>query len=332
MPPLPTDKMKSFILGTGSALPTRILTNAELETMVETSDEWISTRTGIKSRHISGAGEETSKLAGRAAAKALDMAGLTPLDLDLILVATISSEMSMPSCACLVQKDLGAKNAFAYDLNAACCGFLYGLDMADSYLCRRPEMKILLIGAETLSSRVDWQDRNTCVLFGDGAGACVVSGAAPESGMLASKLYADGNLYKLLYMDSARGMNPALANARNEGAFIKMSGRDVFKYAVRAMAGSVKEVLAQTGIKKDEIKLIIPHQANRRIINSLLEHLAIPAEKAYVNMTKYGNTSAASIPIALDEANREGLLEPGDLLLLCAFGGGFTWGAAVIRW
>jgi len=324
--------MKSFVLGTGSYLPARVLTNSELETMVETSDEWITTRTGIKTRHIAGHGEETSVLAVEASKKALAMAGLAPGDIDLILVGTISSEVTMPSCACLVQKELGALNAFAYDLNAACCGFLYALDMADAYLHRDPKMNILVIGAETLSSRTNWQDRNTCILFGDGAGACIVSGAGRDNGMLASKLYSDGNLYKLLYMDSAKGMNPDLRNAGNQGSYIKMTGRDVFKHAVRAMSGAVTELLAAEGIKLDDVKLFIPHQANLRILNSLLERLNIPTEKAYVNMTKYGNTSAASIPIALDEANRAGRLSKGDLVLLCAFGGGFTWGAAILRW
>jgi 3-oxoacyl-[acyl-carrier-protein] synthase-3 len=324
--------MGTFVLGTGSYLPKRILTNAELEGMVDTSDEWITSRTGIKTRHIAGAGEETSRLAVRAARKALEMAGLGAGELDLILVATISSEMSMPSCACLVQKELGAVNAFAYDLNAACSGFLYGLDMADAYLCRDPAMKILVIGAETLSSRTNWQDRNTCILFGDGAGACVVSGGDGQHGILASKMSADGRLHNLLCMDSARGMNPDLANADNQGSYIKMAGRDVFKYAVRAMSGAVTDVMATLGLEMDAVRLFIPHQANIRILNSLLEHLNIPPEKAYVNMGKYGNTSAASVPIALDEANRAGRIAKDDLILLCAFGGGFTWGATILRW
>ncbi len=324
--------MKSYVLGTGSHLPKRILPNSELEAMVDTSDEWITTRTGIKTRHIAGAGEETSHLAVKAAQNALEMAGLDAKDLDLIIVGTISSEVAMPSCACLVQKELGAVNAFAYDLNAACSGFLYGMDMADAYLCRNSAMKILVIGAETLSSRTNWQDRNTCILFGDGAGACIVTGAEPGSGVLASKLYADGNLHELLCMDSARGMNPDLSNADNQGSYIKMAGRDVFKHAVRAMYKAVTEVLQDAEIDKDDIKVFIPHQANIRILYSLLERLDIPVEKAYINMTKYGNTSAASIPIALDEVNRDGRLEKGDLVLFCAFGGGFTWGAAVVRW
>lgn len=322
----------SFILGTGSYLPGKVLTNVELESMVETSDEWISTRTGIKERRIAGKGEETSKIAVKAAVKAMAMAGVDPSEIDLIILGTITSEMSMPSCACLVQKEIGAVNAFAYDLNAACCGFLYGLDQAAAYLSRNPAMKVLVIGAETLSSRVNWQDRNTCVLFGDGAGACVVTGSSDGGGLLGSKLYSDGSLYHLLSMDSARGMNPQLLNAGNKGSFINMAGKDVFKYAVRAMENAVTEVLRQQGITIDDIALVVPHQANVRILNSLLERLSVPKEKVYVNIHKYGNTSAASIPIALDEANRAGRLERGDLLLFCAFGGGFTWGASIVKW
>lgn len=326
------ERTNSFVLGTGSCLPKRVLTNADLEAMVDTTDEWISTRTGIKTRRISGPGEETSMLAAGAARQALAMAGLDPTAIDIILLGTVSSEMSMPSCACLVQKELGAVNAFAFDLNAACSGFIYALDMADAYLKRDPDLKIMVIGAETLSSRVNWQDRDTCVLFGDGAGACLVSGAAKGSGIIASKMFSDGRLFDLLCMDSALGMNPDLANHQNQGSFIRMIGRDVFRYAVRAMVGGVEHVLAQSGLTVDDIKLFIPHQANIRIVKSLTERLNVPAEKIYVNIDKYGNTSAASIPIALDEANREGRLQKNDLLLCCAFGSGFTWGASIIRW
>ena len=322
----------SFILGTGSCLPSKVLSNLDLEKMVETTDDWITVRTGIKQRRISGPGEETSKLAARASLAALDMAGLQPSEIDMILVGTMTSEMSMPSCACLVQKEIGAHNAYAVDLNAACCGFLYSLDCADAYIRRNPNMKILVIGAETLSSRVDWQDRNTCVLFGDGAGACVVSGPEQGRGILSSKLCSDGRLYKLLYMDSARGMNKDLANCANQGSYIKMAGRDVFKHAVRAMAESAQNVMASQDVSIDDINLVIPHQANVRILNALADRLHVPKEKLYVNMHKYGNTSAASIPIALDEANRGGRISKNDLILFCAFGGGFTWGASLLRW
>ncbi len=323
---------KSFVLGTGCCLPKRVLTNAELEGMVDTSDDWITTRTGITTRRISGPGEETSKLATGAARQALVMAGLTPADINIILLATVSSEMSMPSCACLVQKELDAVNAFAFDLNAACSGFLYALDMADAYLKRDPGLNILVIGAETLSSRVNWQDRDTCVLFGDGAGACLLNGANNGSGIIASKMFSDGRLYDLLCMDSALGLNPDLNNHQSKGSFIRMIGRDVFRYAVRAMVSAVEHVLSQSGLTVEDITLFIPHQANIRIVKSLIERLNVPSEKIYVNIDKYGNTSAASIPIALDEANREGRLKKNDLLLCCAFGSGFTWGATIIRW
>ena len=324
-----TTQHTPFVLGTGSCLPRRVMTNADLEEIVETSDEWITTRTGIRSRHIAGPGEETSKLAAEAARRALDQAGMTAAEIDAIILGTISGDMTMPSTACLVQKEIGAVNAFAYDINVACCGFLFGLDLADCYLRRRPGMKILVIGAETLSARTNWEDRNTCVLFGDGAGACVVSG---NGGVVASRLFADGRLYELLHMDSARGMNPDLPNHANKGSYIKMAGRDVFRHAVRAMEGAVRAVLDESGVNVDEIALMVPHQANIRILNSVLDRFAIPREKVYVNIHKYGNTSAASIPIALDEAHRSGRIRPGDLVLFCAFGGGFTWGAALVRW
>ncbi|HIJ79629.1 MAG: ketoacyl-ACP synthase III [Desulfobulbaceae bacterium] len=323
---------QTCIVGTGSCLPVRVLTNEDLASMVDTSDEWITTRTGIKTRHIASAGESTFQLATQASRKALDMAGLVPADIDMIILGTISCEKAMPSCACLVQKELGAVNAFALDVNAACSGFLYGLDMADKYIRNNPEMKILVIGAENLSARTNWQDRNTCVLFGDGAGACVVTGTDQDRGMLASKLYADGSLWELLHMDNAPSLNPELADPDYDGSYIKMVGRDVFKYAVRAMEDAIKEVLAQQNLTINDIQLIIPHQANIRILNSLVDRLGVPAEKVYINVQKYGNTSAATVPIALDEANREGRLQQGDLLLICTFGGGFTWGATVIRW
>ncbi|MCB2181467.1 MAG: ketoacyl-ACP synthase III [Desulfobulbaceae bacterium] len=320
------------VIGTGSALPERILANTDLEKMVDTSDEWITTRTGIKTRHIASKGDETSKLGSRAARKALSMSGLVAEDLDMIIVATITSEISMPSCACLVQKELKATNAFALDLNAACSGFLYSLDLAEKYIKFDPHLKILVIGAETLSTRVNWQDRNTCVLFGDGAGACIVTGTDQERGMLASNLYSDGSLYKLLYMDSAPSMNKDLIRPGNDGSYIKMAGRDVFKHAVRCMDDAISSVLDQTGVSIEDVSLIIPHQANIRILKSLVDRLGVPLEKFYINVYKYGNTSAASIPIALDEANRQGKIQAEEYLLLCAFGGGFTWGAALFRW
>lgn len=323
--------MRAAVLGTGSCLPVRVLTNTDLENMVETSDEWITTRTGIRTRRIAGPGEENYRLASIAARRALEMAKVTPDELDLVVVATLTPHMMMPSSACFVQAEIGAVNAFAYDLNAACSGFLYGLDLVDSYVARRPGMKILLIGSETLSARVNWEDRNTCILFGDGAGACVLTGRE-QGGVVASRLLSDGRLWKLLYMDSPVSRNPAIRQPDRQGCYIQMSGRDVFKYAVRAMEEAVTGLLRETGTSIDQVDLVIPHQANIRILGKLMERLGVPDEKLYINVDKYGNTSAASIPIALDEANRQGILSRGQRVLFCSFGGGFTWGALLMDW
>jgi len=328
------------IIGTGSYLPERTLTNRELEKIVKTSDEWITTRTGIKSRRIAGAGEETSVMAARAGARAMDMAGVTARELDMIVVGTITPEMIMPSCACLVQKEIGAENAFAFDVSAACSGFLYALEIADRYAKAAPAMKILVIGAETLSARVDWQDRNTCVLFGDGAGACVVTGSKNGDGLLASQLYSDGRLWQLLSLDAApRRYCPAVdygtipdRNTFCDGSAFEMVGKDVFKHAVREMGDAVESLLRREGITPDAIDILIPHQANIRILKSLAERVSLPFEKVYTTIKKYGNTSAASLPVALDEANREGRLQKGDLVLFSVFGGGFTWGVMLWRW
>ncbi len=323
---------RTVIAGTGSQLPVRVLTNVELEGMVETSDEWITTRTGIKTRRIAGPGESTSQLAAAAGRKALAAAGLEASEIGGIIVATITPDMSMPSCACLVQKELGATSAFAFDLNAACSGFVYALEVADRFVRTTPGLKILVIGAETLSGRVNWQDRNTCVLFGDGAGACVVQGSDSGSGILASRLYADGSLWELLNMEAAPSRNPALVREGNDGSYIRMVGRDVFRYAVRAMGQAVDSLLAENGVVMEDVALLIPHQANIRILRSLMERLEIGEKKVFTNVQRYGNTSAASVPIALDEAVREGRLQRGDLVLFCVFGGGFTWGAMLLRW
>jgi 3-oxoacyl-[acyl-carrier-protein] synthase-3 len=321
----------AVVLGTGSCLPERVLTNNELEQMVDTSDEWITSRTGIHTRRIAGPGEQNFQLASRAAVRALDVAGIAAADLDLIIVATISSHMIMPSCACFVQAEIGAERAFAFDLNAACSGYLYGLDLADKYIAGQPDMKILVIGSETLSTRVNWQDRNTCILFGDGAGACVLGGSTGR-GIVGSKLFSDGKLWKLLYMDSPAGRNPDLVDPDRQGCYIQMTGRDVFKYAVRAMEDAVTRLLDAQQVSMDEISLLVPHQANIRILGKLMERLGVDREKVFINVDKYGNTSAASIPIALDEANSQGRLQQGDLVLFCSFGGGFTWGSMLMRW
>ncbi len=324
--------IRSQIIGTGSCLPRKVLTNHDLEKLVDTSDEWITTRTGIKTRRIATKGEETSKLAAGAAEKAMEMAGVEAAELDMIIVGTITPDMTMPSCACLLQKELGAQNAFAFDINAACSGFLFGIDLADKYIRANKGLKALVVGAETLSTRTNWQDRNTCVLFGDGAGAAVLTGNEVGKGMSGSRLYSDGRLWQLLSMEGAPSMNPDLVRENNDGSYIRMSGKDVFKHAVRSMGDAVNRLLEQENLSTGDLSLVIPHQANIRILNSLAERLKIPVEKVYINMPKYGNTSAASLPIALDEANREGRLKEGDTLLLCAFGGGFTWGASLINW
>ncbi|MFH2122824.1 MAG: beta-ketoacyl-ACP synthase III [Pseudomonadota bacterium] len=324
--------MGTAILGTGSYLPERVVSNQDLEKIVDTSDEWIRTRTGISTRCIGGKGDETYLLAARAAVKALQMAKISATEIDLIIVATISSHMLMPSCACFVQKEIGADRAFAFDINAACSGFVYALDLADKYIQADPSKKILVIGAETLSSRTNWEDRNTCILFGDGAGAVVLGHVKGSRGVIGAKLFSDGKLWSLLHMHTAASCNPELLQSASSGAHIVMEGREVFKYAVKAMEEAVLALLDQEGIALDAISLVIPHQANIRILNKLVERLGMGAEKVFINVQKYGNTSAASIPIALDEANRESRVQGGDIILFCSFGGGFTWGATLVRW
>lgn len=324
--------MGTVILGTGSCLPAKIVTNHDLERIVDTSDEWIQSRTGIKTRRVCGPDEQTYTLATEAARKALDAAGVGVEEIGLIVVATITSHMLMPSSACLVQKELGAVNAFAYDINAACSGFLYALDLAHKYVQADHNCKILVIGAENLSSRLNWQDRNTCILFGDGAGAAVVGYREEAIGYLGSNLLSDGSLWDLLYMYAPKSSNPEISAENHPGSHIVMEGREVFKYAVKAMEDAVRGVLKQEKIPLTNVDLVIPHQANMRILNKLTERLEIPNEKVFINVSEYGNTSAASIPIALDEAFRAGRIQNDDLILLCSFGGGFTWGATLIKW
>jgi len=324
--------MGTVILGTGSCLPRKVVTNSDLEKIVDTSDEWIRTRTGIQSRRIAGGDEYTYRLSAQAARKALEMAKVDPAELDLIVVGTISSHMLMPSTACFVQKEIGAVNAFAWDLNAACSGFLYGMDLADKYIQADHSKKILVIGAETLSTRLNWGDRNTCIIFGDGAGAAVFGHRDGESGYIGSNLFSDGSLWELLYMHAPESTNPDLRVPGNNGAHIVMEGREVFKHAVKAMEDAVRGLLAREGVSLEEIDLVIPHQANIRILNKLKERLQLPDDKVFINVADYGNTSAASIPIALDEAYRNDRITSGDLVLFCSFGGGFTWGAELLKW
>ena len=325
---------RTVILGTGAAVPNKVLTNKDLETIVDTSDEWISTRTGIKSRYIAEDGETTSTLATEAARRSLDMAGVKPAEVDMIIVGTTSPDMVMPNTGALVQKHLGASNAFAFDVYAACSGFVYALTIADKFVKENPEKKILAIGSELLSSITDWQDRNTCVLFGDAAGAALVSGSNDgERGILSTHLHSDGCLWELLYIPGGGCVYPPSAEmAEKRDYCIRMHGNEVYKHAVRSLTEVAQEALVANQLGPEDVDLFIPHQANIRIMTKVAERLKISPDRVYMNIERYGNTSSASIPVALDEANRSGRLKPGDLVLLDAFGGGFTWGAVIIRW
>ena len=325
---------RTVILGTGAAVPNKVLTNKDLETIVDTSDEWISTRTGIKSRYIAEDGETTSTLATEAARRSLDMAGVKPAEVDMIIVGTTSPDMVMPNTGALVQKHLGASNAFAFDVYAACSGFVYALTIADKFVKENPEKKILAIGSELLSSITDWQDRNTCVLFGDAAGAALVSGSNDgERGILSTHLHSDGCLWELLYIPGGGCVYPPSAEmAEKRDYCIRMHGNEVYKHAVRSLTEVAQEALVANQLDPEDVDLFIPHQANIRIMTKVAERLKISPDRVYMNIERYGNTSSASIPVALDEANRSGRLKPGDLILLDAFGGGFTWGAVMIRW
>ena len=326
------------IIGTGSYIPERVMTNDDLSKIVDTSDEWITTRTGIKERHIAADNEATSDMATKAALKALESAGVTAEEIDLIIVATVTPDMFFPSTACFVQKKLGAVNAVCFDISAACSGFLYALQTARHYINSGTRGTALVIGAEKLSSLINWKDRNTCVLFGDAAGAVVVRRA--ESGdtsapgrVLSTVMGSDGNLADLLKVPgggSACPMTPE--NVESRPNTIHMEGRETFKHAVTRMCQAAEQALQLAGLQTADISLVIPHQANARIISAIADRLGLPEEKTFMNLQKYGNTSAATIPVALDEAHRQGRLQRGDVVLLVAFGGGFTWASTVLLW
>lgn len=326
----------SSIIGTGSYMPARVLTNHEMEKIVDTSDEWIFTRTGIRERRIAAEGEATSDMASAAARQALEMAGVKAEDLDLIIVATVTPDMFFPSTACMVQKKIGAKNAVCFDISAACSGFLYALQTARHYLNGGPHTTALVIGAEKLSSLINWKDRNTCVLFGDGAGAVVVRADASANApgrVLSSVMGSDGNLSDLLKVPGGAAAQPITPeNVLSRPNTIHMEGRETFKHAVTRMCQASEEALKQAGLTAKDVALVIPHQANARIISAIADRLGVPEEKTFINLDKYGNTSAATIPVALDEANRSGRIKRGDVILLVAFGGGFTWASSVVVW
>jgi 3-oxoacyl-[acyl-carrier-protein] synthase-3 len=324
---------RARIIGTGSCVPDKVLTNSDLEKFLDTTDEWIVSRTGIRERHIASEGEYTSDLATRAAERALAMAGVRGEEIDLVVVGTITGDFPWPATACLVQKNLGATGAAAFDVSAACSGFVYALDAAVRRIETGVSKKALVIGAEVLSRAVDWEDRNTCILFGDGAGAVVLEGQEGEHGVLSTHLHADGSYWELLYQPGFGSRYPASeAGIKERLPFLKMQGNEVFKVAVRSLSEVAQEALAANGMTTADIDLFIPHQANRRILEATAKRLGLSDEQVYINVDRFGNTSGASIPLALDEANRAGRLKDGDILLLDAFGGGFTWASALLRW
>ncbi len=326
------------IAGTGSYVPERVLTNAELEKLVDTSDEWIISRTGIRERRIAAEGQNTSDMATEAARRAMEKAGVAAEEIELIICATVTPDTIFPSTACYVQKNLGAKNAVAFDISAACSGFLYAMQISRHFINTGNRKTALIIGAEKLSSIVNWADRNTCVLFGDGAGAAILrrrstDEAVHEPRVLVTVMGTDGTLTDILNVPGGGSAQPITAdNAHLKLNTIHMQGKETFKAAVTNVSAACARAIELAGLKPEDIALIIPHQANVRIIDAAAERLGIPKERAFTNIQKYGNTSAAAVAIALDEANRSGLIKPGDHVLLVAFGAGFTWAASVVQW
>jgi len=321
------------IIGIGTYVPEKIMTNKDLESIVETSDEWITDRTGIRERRIAGQGEATSDLAIKAARKAIADAGITAEEIDLIIVATATPDMVFPSVACLVQADIKAARAGAFDLSAGCSGFVYGLVTGSQFIKTGLYKKVLVIGAETLSTILDWSDRNTCVLFGDGAGAVVLSETTAGYGILGANLGADGSGGDLLKLPAGGSRNPATADTISQKMhFVQMNGNEVFKFAVKIVGETAFKALEDAGLSAGDVDCLVPHQANIRIIQSAAKRLKLPLDKVVINIDKYGNTSAASIPIALDEAVHSGKIKKGDTIVLIGFGAGLTWASAVIKW
>jgi 3-oxoacyl-[acyl-carrier-protein] synthase-3 len=326
--------MRSLITGTGSYAPEKVLTNADLERLVETNDQWIVERTGIRERRIAAPEEASSDLAWRATVKALEQSGVRAEDLELIVVGTITPDYQFPSCATVLQGRLGNKRAFAFDVAAACSGSLYALSVADRFIVTGAVKNALVVGVETLSRITDWTDRNTCILFGDAAGAMVLQPTDdPRRGLRSVKLHSDGSLVPILLMPGGGSREPIsqkLVDAKTH--FVKMNGREVFKVAVRSLDESCREALAEEKLSPSDVTWVCAHQANKRILDAILARLAIPPEKCWMNLERYGNTSSASVPMTLDEANRAGWLKPGDVVLMMAIGAGMAWGASVLRW
>ncbi len=326
------NKPISMIVGTGSSVPSKVLSNFDLEKMVDTSDKWITERTGIKYRYIANNGVVTSDLCSDAALKALEEAKVLPKELDVIIVATVTGDVKFPATACYVQQKIKAVNAVAFDISAACSGYIYSLTLANQMIMSNNFKTVLIIGGEILTSMVDWTDRNTCVLFGDGAGANVIKPSDGEKGVITTYIKSDGQLAHLLTTPGGGSKFPINhRTVEQKLQFIHMEGREVFKHAVKCMSESVEKVLQQANMSPEEIDLMIPHQANIRIIEATAKRAGIPMERVLVNIDRYGNTSSASIPIALDEAKRNGRLKEGDTVLMVVFGGGFTWGSAIVK-
>ena len=324
---------KARIIGTGSYAPEKVLTNKDLEAIVDTTEEWILTRTGIEERHIASNGEASSDFATRAACNAMDMAGVSPEEIDMIIVGTITPDMNTPSVACLVQDKIGVKKAVSFDISAGCTSFLYSLSVADSFMKTGQAEKVLVIGTETLSKITNYEDRGTCILFGDGAGAVVLSKEKGDRGILSTHLFSDGSYGDLLYMPGGGSARPASQETLEKREhYLRMDGNKVFKIAVKSLEEAALTALTHNGLTGKSINLLISHQANSRIIGAIGKRLGLPSEKIFMNISKYGNTSSASVPIAMDEANRQNRIKENDLILLDAFGAGFTWGSAVLRW
>jgi 3-oxoacyl-[acyl-carrier-protein] synthase-3 len=325
--------MRARIAATGSAVPKRVLRNADLERMVATSDEWIAGRTGIRERRVVDEGVASSDLGTEAARAALEAGGWDAADLDLLLVATCTPDMPLPSTACLIQRNLKASRAIAFDLAAACSGFLYGLSVADLYVRSGTCRKALVVGTEVMSSVVDWTDRGTCILFGDGAGAVLIEPSDDDRGILSTHLHSDGDLWDLVCVPGGGSRLPAsAAMLADRQQFVKMKGNETFKVAVRTLEATAREALEANKMGVDDVDLFIPHQANVRIVNAVMERLGLRKDRAFLNIDRYGNTSAASIPLALDEAVRAGRVLPGSRILMVAFGSGLTWASAVVKW
>ncbi len=325
--------LRSRIIGTGSYLPDRILTNVDLEKQMDTTDEWIRARTGIRERRIAAEGETTSDMATHAARCVVEKAGIRPSSIDLIILATATPDMAFPSSACIVQHRLGISGVAAFDISAACSGFIYGLGIADQFIRTGTVRTALVIGAERFSKILDWQDRTTCVLFGDGAGAVLLRGEEVESGILSTHLHADGTYADMLMVARKGSRNPITDELiQTEAEYLIMRGSELFKVAVKTLEEAVVEAVEANGLACEDVDLLVPHQANIRIITATAKRLGLPMEKVVVNLDRYGNTSAASIPIALDEALAEGRIRQGDHVLFEAFGGGLTWASAMVRW